>query len=73
FPGFYDKDNIDMDSYCVPIGDGLAQWPQTTHFIAEPGRYIVASAMVLVMSVMGKSLRDGKPWYYMADGVYGAV
>ncbi|QFU05434.1 Lysine/ornithine decarboxylase [Pseudoalteromonas sp. THAF3] len=72
FPVSYQNDNIDIDSYCAPIREALAQWPQTTHFIAEPGRYIVASAMVHVMSVMGQSLRGGKPWYYMDDGVYGA-
>jgi len=39
--------------------------------ISEPGRYISGPAMTLVTSVMGKSMRNGKVWYYLDDGYYG--
>jgi len=41
--------------------------------IAEPGRCLVGPAGVLVMSVIGKSIRSNKHWYYLDDGVYGSL
>ncbi|HWQ66538.1 MAG TPA: type III PLP-dependent enzyme [Methanospirillum sp.] len=38
--------------------------------IAEPGRFLVANACCLVSKVIGKAFRDGKPCYYINDGVY---
>ncbi len=39
--------------------------------ISEPGRALVGPAGILVMSVMGRSIRNNKHWYYLDDGVYG--
>jgi ornithine decarboxylase len=41
--------------------------------IAEPGRALVGPACVLVMSVIAKSIRNNKHWYFLDDGVYGAL
>ena len=41
------------------------------HIISEPGRALVGPAGTLVMSVMGRSIRNNKHWYYLNDGVYG--
>lgn len=38
--------------------------------IAEPGRFMVATACSLVTKIVGKSIRDGKTCYYLNDGVY---
>lgn len=38
--------------------------------IAEPGRFMVADACTVVAKVIGKAYRDGKPSYYINDGVY---
>lgn len=38
--------------------------------IAEPGRFIVATACASVTKIVGKSIRDGKTCYYLDDGVY---
>lgn len=38
--------------------------------LAEPGRFIVATAATLVARVIGKAERDGKRCYYIDDGVY---
>jgi ornithine decarboxylase len=38
--------------------------------LAEPGRYLVANACTLVSRVIGKAFRDGKPSYYINDGIY---
>lgn len=40
--------------------------------IAEPGRVLVAEAMTLVTSVVGRSERPDGRWYHLDDGVYGA-
>jgi len=41
--------------------------------IAEPGRIIAAPAGTLILSVIGKAIRENKHWYYLDDGVYGAL
>jgi ornithine decarboxylase len=41
--------------------------------IAEPGRFIAGPSAVLVMRVVGKAIRESKHWYYLDDGVYGAL
>ena len=38
--------------------------------IAEPGRFMVATACTVVAKVVGKAVRDGKTCYYINDGVY---
>ena len=38
--------------------------------IAEPGRFLVATAASSVAKVIGKARRDGKTCYYIDDGVY---
>jgi ornithine decarboxylase len=45
-------------------------FPKDIEIIAEPGRFIVATAAVLVSEIVGKSTRDGKVFYYINDGVY---
>ncbi|HOW58198.1 MAG TPA: type III PLP-dependent enzyme [Candidatus Omnitrophota bacterium] len=39
-------------------------------FIAEPGRFFVGPAGVLVVQVIGRAFRDNKNFYYLNDGVY---
>jgi len=41
--------------------------------IAEPGRALVGPACLLLMSVVSKSIRSNKHWYYLDDGVYGCL
>jgi len=41
-----------------------------TQILAEPGRFMVANACTLVAKVIGKAFRNGKPSYYINDGVY---
>jgi ornithine decarboxylase len=38
--------------------------------LAEPGRYLVATAATAVARVIGKAFRDGKTCYYIDDSVY---
>jgi len=45
-------------------------FPEGIEIIAEPGRFIVASAAMLISEIIGKARRDGKIFYYINDGVY---
>jgi ornithine decarboxylase len=38
--------------------------------IAEPGRFLVATACTLVTQIIGKARREGKMFYHIDDGVY---
>lgn len=45
-------------------------FPRHMEILAEPGRFMVATAGSLVAKVIGKAVRGGKPCYYIDDGVY---
>jgi ornithine decarboxylase len=45
-------------------------FPEDTELIAEPGRFMVATAATLVSEIIGKARRDGKIFYHINDGVY---
>ena len=38
--------------------------------LAEPGRFLVATAAAVVVRIIGKAWRDGKKCYYVDDSVY---
>ncbi|MEO0206757.1 MAG: type III PLP-dependent enzyme [candidate division WOR-3 bacterium] len=48
-------------------------FPENVQIIAEPGRVLCGPAGILVMKVIGKSIRNNKHWYYLDDGVYGSL
>jgi ornithine decarboxylase len=63
----------------VPKFEKLAQlinaecqrlFPEDIEIIAEPGRFMIAAAAVLITEIIGKARRDGKIFYYINDGVY---
>ena len=73
FPVNYLQPAETIDRYCQPLREALAGLPKRVHQIAEPGRYLAAPAVSVVTSVVGKkSERDGRPWYYLDDGIYGS-
>ena len=45
-------------------------FPKNMEILAEPGRFLVATAGTVVASVVGEAVRDGKQCYYINDGVY---
>lgn len=45
-------------------------FPSGIEILAEPGRFMVASAATLVARVIGRTFRDGKMGYYIDDSVY---
>ena len=45
-------------------------FPKKMEILAEPGRFLVATAATLVVKIIGKGVRDGKLCYYIDDGIY---
>lgn len=45
-------------------------FPKDVQILAEPGRFLVATAATAISTVIGKAVRDGKQCYYIDDGVY---
>jgi ornithine decarboxylase len=72
FPVHYIDKVMSIGEFCVPIRQALAEFPESVDVISEPGRFIVAPAIISVASVMGQAERDGKMWYYLDDGLYGS-
>jgi len=73
FPAPYTSDVPMIEDFCGPIAEALKKHiPAKTKLMCEPGRYISASAVTLVTTVIGKSKRAGKLWYYLDDGMYGS-
>ena len=45
-------------------------FPEAIEILAEPGRFLVASAATAVAQIIGKAVREGRLCYYLNDGVY---
>ena len=45
-------------------------FPKDIQILAEPGRFMVATAGIAVAEIIGKAVRKGKLCYYINDGVY---
>ena len=45
-------------------------FPKEIEILAEPGRFLVATAATSIARIIGKAVRDGKTCYYIDDSVY---
>lgn len=45
-------------------------FPKNVQILAEPGRFLCATAATAVSKIVGRAVRDGKLCYYIDDGVY---
>ncbi len=71
FPVPYDSQVPEFEKLARLINCEIKRlFPADIEIIAEPGRFIVATAAQLVTEIIGKSRRDGKIFYYINDGVY---
>jgi len=74
FPVPYDGVEPPFDAMAGKLRKEIDRlFPKNVEVVAEPGRFIVATAATLVVSVVGKSFRDDKWVYYVDDGVYGTL
>jgi ornithine decarboxylase len=69
---------VPYDSHVKPFG-ALARkinaeidrlFSKDIEILAEPGRFLVATAATAVARIIGKAVRDGKTCYYIDDSVY---
>jgi ornithine decarboxylase len=71
FPVPYDRHVKPISTLARKINAEIARlFPPDIEILAEPGRYLVATAATSVARVIGKAVRDGKPSYYIDDSVY---
>lgn len=71
FPVPYDKSVKPFKELAKKINAELNRlFPKDIQILAEPGRFMVATAATAISSIIGKALRDGKLCYYIDDGVY---
>jgi ornithine decarboxylase len=70
FPAPYDAQVKPFKELAATLNAELDRLFPKTEILAEPGRYMVATACTLVASIVGKATRDGKLCYYIDDGVY---
>jgi ornithine decarboxylase len=71
FPAPYDSSVKPFRELAKVINSEIERlFPKDIQILAEPGRFMVATAGYAVSSVIGKAVRDGKPCYYINDGVY---
>jgi len=72
FPAPYTADVPTIEEFCEPIREAVERLPRHVRVVSEPGRYLVASAGHTASAVVGKASREGSPWYYLDDGIYGS-
>jgi ornithine decarboxylase len=71
FPAPYDASVKPFRELARVINHELARlFPKEIQILAEPGRFLVATAGCSVSKVIGKAVRDGRANYYIDDGVY---
>ncbi len=71
FPAPYDASVKPFRELARTINRELDRlFPKDIQILAEPGRFLVATAGYTVSKVIGKAVREGKPSYYINDGVY---
>ena len=71
FPAPYDATVKPLKDLAKIINSEIDRlFPKNIQVLAEPGRFLVASAGYAVSKIIGKAVRDGKTSYYINDGVY---
>ena len=71
FPAPYDETVRPFKELARIINSEINRlFPKNIEILAEPGRFFVATAGTAVSKIIGKSVREGKPSYYLDDGVY---
>jgi len=71
FPAAYDESVPKFSGLASKINHELDRlFPEGIEILAEPGRFLVASAGNAVSKIIGKAFRNEKLCYYVDDGVY---
>ncbi|PIU40016.1 MAG: type III PLP-dependent enzyme [Candidatus Omnitrophica bacterium CG07_land_8_20_14_0_80_50_8] len=68
---FDDEVGVNFERMAAQIRRQMkALFDKPIRFIAEPGRFLVGPAGILITQVMGRTFRNNKNYYYLNDGVY---
>lgn len=71
FPAPYDASVKPFEELAGKINAEINRlFPPEIEILAEPGRFMIATAGTSVVRINGKTVRDGKTCYYVNDGVY---
>src|SRR5512146_203754 len=71
FPAPYNKHVKPFSALARKINAEIDRlFPKDIQILAEPGRFLVATAATSVARIIGKAVRDGKRCYYIDDSVY---
>ncbi|MEN6609121.1 MAG: type III PLP-dependent enzyme [Bryobacteraceae bacterium] len=71
FPVPYDRHVRPFSELARKVNTEIKRlFPPDIQILAEPGRFLVATAATCVARVIGKAVRDGKTCYYIDDSVY---
>ena len=71
FPAAYDESVPEFGTLARKINHEINRlFPPAIEILAEPGRFLVASAGTAVSKIIGKAFRNDKLCYYVDDGVY---
>ncbi len=71
FPAPYNKHVKPFSALATKINAEIERlFPRNIEILAEPGRFLVATAATSIAQVIGKAVRDGKTCYYIDDSVY---
>jgi ornithine decarboxylase len=71
FPAPYDRHVKPFSALAEKINTEIDRlFPRDIQILAEPGRFLVATAATSVARIIGKAVRDGKTCYYIDDSVY---
>ena len=73
-PAPYRQAVLPTEDYCQALSASLQETfgDLPVRLIAEPGRCLCAEAVTLITSVIGKSVRRGRTWYFLDDGACGS-
>ena len=71
FPAPYDRHVKPFSALAKKINAEIDRlFPKDIQILAEPGRFLVATAAMSIARIIGKAVRDGKTCYYIDDSVY---
>jgi ornithine decarboxylase len=71
FPAPYDENVRPFEELARVLNSEFDRlFPKEIEILAEPGRFLVATAATAIVKIIGTAVRDSKRCYYVDDGVY---
>jgi ornithine decarboxylase len=71
FTSLLNDQEVDIANILSTLNVALAGYFPGVEIWSEPGRFICSTAMNLITSVIGVTVRDNNKWYFLDEGLYG--